>query len=200
MKRDIVMTNIDHGRAFLVALFALSITASPACAQGKLKFSGPEAATPALAHYEIKASDLPPPKIEDDVNNSPQVIPRPKGAKLTLPPGFEISTFAEGNFERPRWMALAPNGDVLLADADAEKIIVLRDKNGDGVAEERFTFAEGLNKPFGMAFWHDYFYVGNTNGIVRFHYKSGQTKADGPPEKIADLPGKGDREHWTRNI
>src|SRR5262249_1066872 len=113
---------------------------------------------------------------------------------------FEINTFAEGGFERPRWMALAPNGDVFLADADLGKIFILRDTKATGVADQRFTFAEGLNHPFGMAFCHDYFYVGNTNAVVRFHYQPGQTKADGPPEKVADLPGRGYREHWTRNV
>src|SRR6266545_4297828 len=69
-------------------------------------------ATAPLGHYEIKRSDLPAPKIEDGVNNGPRIIARPEGAKLNMPPRFEISTFAEGGFTRPRWMALAPNGDV----------------------------------------------------------------------------------------
>jgi hypothetical protein len=59
-----------------------------------------------VAHHEIKPSDLPPPKLENEVNNGPKVIPQPEGAKLTLPSGFESSTFAEGGFQRPRWMAL----------------------------------------------------------------------------------------------
>ncbi len=153
-----------------------------------------------LVHYEIKPSDLPPPKIETDVNNGPQIIPRPEGAKLNLPPGFEISTFAEDGFTQPRWMALAPNGDVFLSDSKGSKILVLRDNDKDGIADERFTFAEGLNQPFGIAFWRDYVYIGNTDAILRYHYKPGQTKAEGTAEKIADVPGKGYREHWTRNI
>jgi glucose/arabinose dehydrogenase len=153
-----------------------------------------------LDHYEIKPSDLPAAKIENDVNNPPRVIPRPEGAMLNMPPGFEINTFAEGGFIQPRWMALAPNGDVFLSDARGSKVIVLRDSNNDGQVDERFVFADGLNQPFGIAFWQDYVYVGNTNEITRYRYKPGQTKADGPPEKIADVPGKGYREHWTRNI
>ncbi len=176
-----------------------------ACAQAGLKTSSAsspsESGNGSLAHHEIKASDLPQPRLENEVNNGPKVTPRPEGAKLNLPPGFEVGTFAEGGFQRPRWMALAPNGDVFLADSSAAgKIIVLRDTNNDGVADERFTFAENQLQPFGVAFWKDYLYVGNTNAVVRFHYKPGQTKADGPPEKIADLPGRGYREHWTRNI
>ncbi len=179
---------------------AVFLAASSACAQSANKGSGIDSAS-GLAHYEIKPSDLPPPKLENEVNNPPRVIPKPEGAKLTLPPGFEVATFAEGGFIRPRWMALAPNGDVFLADSDsAGKIIVLRDTNHNGVADQRFVFAENQLQPFGLAFWKDYLYVGNTNAIVRFHYRPGQTKADGPPEKIADLPGRGYREHWTRNI
>jgi glucose/arabinose dehydrogenase len=196
---------VEHLRATLrfaagftcVLLFGSSI----ACAQGTRT---PPAAvvttTASLAHHEIKPSDLPPPKIEDNVNNAPNVIARPAGAQLTMPPGFEISTYAEGGFTRPRWMALAPNGDVFVADSMGSKVIVLRDTNNDGVADERSTFAEGLNEPFGIAFWHEYVYIGNTDAVTRYHYKPGQMKAEGSAEKIADLPGKGYREHWTRNI
>src|SRR5215510_2308951 len=155
---------------------------------------------PPLAHYDIKPDSLPPPKIENDVNNPPRVIPRPEDAQFNLPPGFEVSVFAEGGFTRPRWMALAPNGDVFVADSMGSKVFVLRDANKDGVAEERSVFAEGLKQPFGIAFWHDYVYIGNTDAVIRYTYKPGQMKAEGPPEKLADLPGLGYREHWTRNI
>jgi glucose/arabinose dehydrogenase len=187
---------------FALATTCLLISASsPACAQATRTPPASVVTTvPALAHYDIKPSDLPAPKIEDNVNNGPKVIPRPEGAKLTMPPGFEIGTYAEGGFTRPRWMALAPNGDVWLADSMGGKVVVLRDANKDGVAEERSTFAEGLNEPFGIAFWHDYVYIGNTDAVTRYHYKSGQMKAEGAAEKIADLPGKGYHEHWTRNI
>src|SRR5260370_33931815 len=187
-------------RSLWVVVAAVFLAAISACAQSANRASVVDP-TSGLTHHEIKPSDLPTPKLENEVNNSPRVIPKPEGAKLSLPPGFEVATFAEGGFTRPRWMALAPNGDVFLADSDAAgKIIILRDTNHDGVADERFTFAENQLQPFGVAFWKDYLYVGNTNAIVRFHYRPGQTKADGPPEKIADLPGRGYREHWTRNI
>jgi glucose/arabinose dehydrogenase len=161
----------------------------------------PAPAAGALGHYEIKPSDLPPPNDTPDAENGPRVIPRPAGAELQLPPGFKAGVYAEGgDFRRPRWLALAPNGDVFVADHTANSIFILRDGDGDGVAETRFTFATGLNLPFGMAFWKDYFYVANTNAVVRFRYKVGQTRAEGAPEKVADLPGRGYREHWTRNI
>ena len=182
----------------LVAL----LFATNACAQtsNSKPSTPPLTANAPLAHYDIKPSDLPPPKIENDVNNGPRVIPQPADAKLNVPKGFEVSTFADGGFERPRWMALAPNGDVFLADSEGGKVFVLRDANKDGVAEERFVFADNLKQPFGIAFWQNYVYIGNTDAIVRYKYAAGQTKADGAFEKIADVPGRGYREHWTRNI
>ena len=156
--------------------------------------------TSTLAHFDIKPADLPPPNATKDATNPPRVIPRPADAKLNVPPGFSVDTFAEGGFTEPRWMALAPNGDVFLSDARSGKIIVLRDANKDGVAEERFVFVEAMKQPFGIAFWRGYVYIGNTDAVIRFTYKPGQTKAEGTPEKIADLPGRGYREHWTRNI
>jgi len=156
--------------------------------------------TATLAHFDIKPSDLPAPNATEDATNPPRVISRPADAKLNLPPGFSVDTFAEGGFTQPRWMALAPNGDVFLSDSRSGKIFVLRDANKDGVAEERFTFVEAMKQPFGIAFWRGYVYIGNTDAVIRFTYKPGQTKAEGTPEKIADLPGRGYREHWTRNI
>jgi len=143
---------------------------------------------------------LPSPYATPSATNPPAVVAPPPGAELHLPPGFEISTFAEGGFQRPRWMALAPNGDVFVSDAAAGTIIVLRDTRGEGKATERFTFAAGLTQPFGLAFWRDYLYVGNTDSVVRFHYRPGQTKAEGVPEKICSLPGLGYLQHWTRNV
>jgi glucose/arabinose dehydrogenase len=180
-------------------LFFVAAVTSVACAQGNKLHPASQVSTPP-GHFDIKPSDLPPPKIENEVNNGPKVIARPEGAKLVMPPGFEISTFAEGGFTRPRWMALAPNGDVFVADSMGGKVVVLHDTNKDGLAEERSIFAEGLKQPFGIAFWQDYVYIGNTDAITRYHYKSGQMKADGPAEQIAEVPGKGYREHWTRNI
>lgn len=167
-------------------LFVLLTTAS-VCAQD-------------LRQYNIKPSDLPPPNPAEDAVNPPRVVPRPPGAQLILPHGFSADTFAEGDFTQPRWLALAPNGDVFVSDSRAGKIIILRDADKDGVAEQRFTFVEEMKQPFGMAFWKDYLYIGNTDAVLRFTYKPGQTKAEGTPEKIADLPGRGYREHWTRNI
>lgn len=198
-KTDALLKTLMRAALALALLCALYLL--PACAQAQRKNQSSQT-QPAKTRgrYNITPDSLPPPNPAEDAVNPPRVIPRPAGAELSLPPGFEVSTYAEGGFRRPRWMALAPNGDVFVADSEAGSIIVLRDANRDGVAEERFTFATGLKQPFGMAFWRDYFYVGNTDAVVRFRYQSGQTAAAGAPEKIADLPGKGYREHWTRNV
>ncbi len=143
---------------------------------------------------------MPPPFATSDTNNQPAVIAQPQGAQLILPQGFQAATFAEGNLDSPRYMALAPNGDVLVAESNSGRITLMRDSNSDGKVDERTVFATGLTQPFGMAFWRDYFYVANTNSVVRFKYKPGQSTVEGEPEKVADLPGKGYRQHWTRNI
>ena len=151
-------------------------------------------------HYEIKPEDLPPPFATESASHSSRIVPQPPGAMLNVPPGFKVSVYAEGDFKNPRWLALAPNGDVFVADSGANKIIILRDTNGDGVADRRFTFAENLSQPFGMAFNGDYFYVANTDSVVRFKYKPGQTQAEDAPEKLIALTRGGYNQHWTRNI
>jgi len=161
----------------------------------------PKASAQSLpGHYEIRASQLPPPHATASSTNPPRVVSQPPNAKLNLPPGFEISTWAEGDMEEPRWLALAPNGDVFLADSHSGRILIFRDAHASGKAGERFVFASGLLLPFGLAFHGDYLYVGQTNAVVRFHYRAGQSKAEGDPEKIVDLPGRGYHEHWTRDV
>ncbi len=180
----------------LALLVCLAILVGLSCAQSPSK---PSTANE-LRHYEIKVSDLPPAEVQRGPVNFSRIIPKPDGAQLLLPPGFQIDVFAEGDLQRPRWLALAPNGDVFVAESEGNRISILRDSTGDRRVDQRFVFADGLAHPFGMAFWRDYLYVGDTDAVVRFKYKPGQTKADGPPEKIADLPMNGYREHWTRNV
>jgi glucose/arabinose dehydrogenase len=156
---------------------------------------------PAPPRVEIKPQDLPPPFATQSARRPSRQIPQPASARLSLPKGFRLNVFAEGGFTYPRWMALSPNGDVFVADSRANTVFVLRDKNRDGTADERFTFAGNLSQPFGMAFHKDWFYVANTDSVVRFRYKPGQTKAEEPaPEKIIELTEGGYNQHWTRNI
>lgn len=152
------------------------------------------------AVFRVSPADLPPPFATKSAFRASRAVAQPTGARLSVPKGFRINVFAEGDFRNPRWMALAPNGDVFLSDARANAIIVLRDKDKDGVAEERFTFADNLSQPFGMAFYKDWFYVANTDSVVRFRYTSGQTRAEGAPERLVELTPGGYNQHWTRNI
>ncbi|MFY9609456.1 MAG: sorbosone dehydrogenase family protein, partial [Blastocatellia bacterium] len=185
---------------FTLTFLALALVA---CAQSSPK-SSPSSQSSSKPgeprHYNITVDDLPPAEVQRGPVNFSRVVPRPEGAELNMPRGFEISAYAEGDLQRPRWLAQAPNGDVFVAESEGNRISILRDSNGDGRTDERFVFASGLSRPFGMAFWRDYLYVGNTDAVVRFKYKPGQTKAEAAPEKIADLPMHGYREHWTRNL
>jgi glucose/arabinose dehydrogenase len=154
----------------------------------------------ALVVTRVDPTTLPKPFETKSAVRLSKTIPQPADATLYLPKGFKMNVFAEGNFREPRWMALAPNGDVFLADSRANTIYVLRDRNKDGVAEERFVFSDKLSQPFGMAFHKGWFYVANTDSIVRFTYSPGQTSAVGTAEKLVELTPGGYNQHWTRNI
>lgn len=157
--------------------------------------------------------------IADPIGWKPGELPTPAQ-------GLKVQAFAAG-LDHPRWMTLLPNGDVLVAEANrppsppggftqrvmgflmsragaggpsANRISLLRDANGDGVAEQRFTLLEGLNSPFGMALVGDTLYVGNTDAVMAFPYKLGETKITAKGRKIADLPHDAPNNHWTRNV
>ena len=132
---------------------------------------------------------LPPPFQTPWFRKATRVVPMPEGRRLTVPAGFAVNLFAD-SLLFARFMALAPNGDVFLAEPARNdgRITVLRDRDRDGVAETRETFATGLNRPFGLALWRNHLYVGSNDSVIRFSYTSGQTKAAGAGDKIADLP------------
>jgi len=148
----------------------------------------------------IDPKTLPPPFATESARRSSRQVAQPADAKLFVPKGFKVNVFADGGFREPRWMALAPNGDVFLADSHGNSVIVLRDKNKDGIAEERFVWSNKLSQPFGMAFYKDWFYVANTDSIVRFKYTPGQTAAEGEPERLVELTAGGYNQHWTRDV
>lgn len=150
----------------------------------------------------INLKNLPPPFATDSASKPPQVVSIPQNPLLRVPPGFTVNVFAEG-LDAPRWLALTPNGDVLVTETRENRIRLLRDTNGDGVADVRQTFASaanGLNIPFGMAFAGNSFFLGNTDAVFRFPYTKGQQQLTGSGEKIAVLPGGGYNQHWTRNV
>ena len=151
-------------------------------------------------------------------------------AGLTPKPmaGLTVTALAAG-LDHPRWVHVLPNGDVLVAESNkpppedrpfsikrwvmgvvmkkagagvpsANRITLLRDANGDGVAETKTVFLQGLNSPFGMALVGGNLYVANADAIVRFPYETGQTQITAAGVPVTDLPGKPLNHHWTKNI
>lgn len=149
-----------------------------------------------LSHHEIRVQDLPAPFATHSASNPPWVSGVPAGAQLHLPPGFHIERFAT-KLDNPRNMLLAPNGDVFVAETGAGRISILRDANGDGVAEQRFVWSKDVDEPFGLALHGGWLYAAGVDSLVRFPYRPGQTSAQSPPQKLASLPSGG---HSTRNI
>ena len=153
----------------------------------------------------------------------------PAGSAPTPAPGLKVTAFATG-LAHPRWLYVLPNGDVLVAETNrpptpdkpsnpirgavmkhafakagadepsANRIILLRDADGDGVAETRTVFIANLMSPFGMALVGGNFYIANADAVVRVPYASGDTHIDATPVKFADLPGAPRNHHWTKSL
>jgi hypothetical protein len=151
-------------------------------------------------------------------------------AKPRAAAGLSVNAMS-ADLSHPRWLHVLPNGDVLVAEANAppkefdglmarikgwimeqvmaragagvkspDRITLLRDADGDGVAEIARRFLEGLHSPFGIALVGDDLYVANADAIVRFPYRTGQTRITAPGVKVVDLPGGPINHHWTKNI
>ena len=150
------------------------------------------------------------------------------GQKPIAAPGTQVAAFASG-LDHPRWLAVLPNGDVLVAETNAppkpedakgikgwvmklvmkragagtpsaNRITLLRDTNGDGVADQRFVLLQGLNSPFGMALVADQLYIAASDAVLRFPYKTGDTQITAAPVKVMDLPAGPINHHWTKNL
>jgi glucose/arabinose dehydrogenase len=142
---------------------------------------------------------LPPPFHTPSANNRPRVIARPDGAQLRLPQGFEMEEYAAG-FEKPRFMIPGLSGEILISDAvNPGKVYALVDGNKDFKAEDKKVVLEGLDRPYGLAFWRDYLYVGEPTGVKRYKYDKAGMKATGKGEEIFSLAGLG-KGHWTRSL
>lgn len=143
---------------------------------------------------------LPPPFHSPSVNNRPQVIERPDGARLRVPAGFTVEEFASDVFTRPRTMIYAPGGEILIADSDkGGGVYLLADKQGRPVPpSQRKRILGGLDRPYGMAFWKDYLYVAETTSLKRYKFDAAKLEA-GPGEEIVSMKDFG-AGHWTRTI
>ncbi len=146
-----------------------------------------------------KPPTLPAPYHTPSSTNTPRVIPRPDGAQLSLPKGFVAEIYAEG-FEKPRFMALGPGGEVLVSDsADKGTVYVLRDRDKDFKAESKDKLLEGLYRPYGLAFWKDYLYVGETTALKRYKYDARAAKVLGAGEEVVSMKDF-TKAHWTRTV
>ena len=154
---------------------------------------------PSLALAQVthgQRPKLPAPFATKSVGNAPEIEKPPAGFLPTVPPGFRVNVFAT-NFKYPRWLTIAPNGDIFLADSGAGEIVLMRDPKNSGGAEEREIFADGQREPFGIVFHENYVYVGNTNEVVRFRFDPKTSKRLGGKEHLLDLPTGG---HSTRAL
>lgn len=193
-------------RYFFVAVAIILTAFGFSCATGQ---NDPPRVSYAPGTGPAEQLKLPAPFATPSVRNTSKVIGWPQG-KMPMPaPGFEVSLFAD-NLDNPRQAYVLPNGDVLVVEAtrewpgradrpekSANRITLFRDTDRDGKPDLRERFVTGLNMPHGMLLLGSWFYVANTDGVVRYPYKSGQTTIDAKPQKILDLPSGG---HYTRNL
>jgi len=150
------------------------------------------------------------------------------GAKPQATSGFEVNAFARG-LDHPRWLYVLPNGDVLVAESNApaeaqglgglkgwvmkrvmkragagvpspDRIVLLRDSNGDGVVDVRSVFLDHLHSPFGMILLDGSLYVADTDALLRFPYREGETSITARAEKVTHLPAGSINYHWTKNV
>lgn len=150
--------------------------------------------------FEVRPSDLPPPFATESARNPPRSIRLPVGVAPNVPPGFKASLFAE-DLDHARWLAVAPDGAVFLAQSKPGVVTILRDTDGDGVADLVRPFATGLERPHGLALHQGHLYVADTNAVRRYPYKSGRDSPAGPVETVtADGALGSGRGHWTRNV
>lgn len=171
----------------LLALLGLCVVAGAAAQAGPMEPPG--------TRTEIKAPSLPAP----GVGFPPRRVERTGADKLLVPAGFRVETFAEG-LDHPRWMALAPNGDVFLAESNIGTITLLRDLDGDGRADLKRAYAIGFNRPHGLAFQPGALYVADSKAVWRLPYKEGDLEAAARrPVTRPGAIGEGGV-HWTRNI
>lgn len=166
----------------------------------------------------IDSVKLPEPYATPSARNNSHAIGWKNGKTPVAPAGFTVTKFVDG-LDNPRWLYVAPNGDVFVAMANtisdgftktssdkkppnksSNSILILRDKNGDGVPEVQQVFLNNLNRPFGMLVLNNKFYVANTDGLWVYPYKDGQIEMTAAGTKILDLPAGGYNNHWTRNL
>lgn len=189
------------GLALLLATSAFAQQADQPLLTGKDAFGDWKADKPGVRRL-IKPQDLQKPYLTESASNGAGLGDRPEGAKPVLPPGFSVEMIASG-IANPRVVRVAPNGDLFVADSDANQIRVYRLAKDSAKPAEDGIFAGDLSQPYGIAFYPpgdkpQWVYVANNDSIVRFAYRDGDLKASGEAETIvSNIPSGG---HWTRDI
>ncbi|MGN6329457.1 MAG: PQQ-dependent sugar dehydrogenase [Rhodanobacter sp.] len=206
--------------AFTIAIIALAPLALAACGESaRLSVRQGMGANPQLP---------PPHKTLIPTVHTAKAVGWSKGEHPVAAPDLTVQAFAR-DLDHPRWLYTLPNGDVLVAETNApprpgdskgikgwiaalimagagagvssaNRITLLRDVDGDGVAETRRVFLKHLNSPFGMALVGDTFYVADTDALLAFPYRSGETSITAPGRKLIDLPAGTINHHWTKNV
>jgi glucose/arabinose dehydrogenase len=204
-------------RFFNIAVIILSLAAAACGSNANLPVSagtGPEPELP-----EPRKALIP-------LVNIARIERWAEGAKPVAADGLVVNAFATG-LDHPRWLYVLPNGDVLVAEtnaqpkkpkgiigrvekmvmsragagvASADRISLLRDANGDGIAEIKTVFLSGLTSPFGMSLIGDRLFVANTNGVVSFPYAEGETQITSAGTSLVALPAGDNNRHWTKNL
>ncbi len=190
----------------VLLLFASASAQTNTVLTGQSAFTNYQKEKPGVIRH-LTVADLPAPYATKGVDNGPQLVPRPANAWPQTLPGFRVDLYYTG-LDQPRLIRTAPNGDLFVAVSYQNKIMVFRGVGPDGKPKQVSTFADNLTLPFGIRFYPagpnpQWVYVGNTDAVVRFPYRSGDLKARGPAQQVAQLPGWGKLRgggHWTRDI
>ncbi|HEX3141533.1 MAG TPA: PQQ-dependent sugar dehydrogenase, partial [Rhizobacter sp.] len=203
----------------LAALIGLAATQAACGDVAKLPVSagtGPEPTLPAPQHSLVPTIHV------------AEAVTWPEGRKPQAAQGTRVQMFANG-LDHPRWLLVLPNGDVLVAESNAppkpddgggirgwvmglmmkragaqvpsaNRITLLRDTDGDGVADQRWPLLEGLHSPFGMALVGNTLYVANSDAVMRYSYAVGDTRVSAPGTQLVELPAGTINHHWTKNL
>lgn len=154
--------------------------------------------------HKIDLAALPAPYESASASNFPNFIAKPADAKLSLPAGFKVDTYATG-LEGPRAMVLAPNGDIFISETQSGRVKVMRSSADGSKAEQITVFAQGMLQPLGIAFQPagnnpQWVYVAEMNRVVRYPYQVGDTEARGVPEVIVPELSPVGGGHYTRDL
>ncbi|MDP3276843.1 MAG: PQQ-dependent sugar dehydrogenase [Deltaproteobacteria bacterium] len=169
---------------------------------GDAHVTAPAALPEGFVRVQTRAGPLvlPPPYHTPSVSHPAHVVARPHDAALRVPEGCTVTPFATG-LARPRQLAVSRYGEVFVTEVGAQRVSRWVDSDNDGIAETHSVFADGLTLPYGVVVHPEgWLYVANTNAVLRWPLRQGQTRAQGPAVRVMSLPGLGYNQHWTRAL